>query len=196
MGLRNSIRHRGRSLATLSLLACGTFLVIAVGANRRDANEGAQEPSSGTGGAALFGESALPVVKDLNDTEVREAFALEGKILKDVSFVPMRLREGDDASCLNLNRAQNPQLWGVRPRALAGRFTFTKVMDPEAEEDPWLSLERPGAEDVVPAVGDENTVLWVWGRRSAARSTTRTNTANRSRSESSAWWRHPYCRAP
>jgi len=35
-----------------------------------------------------------------------------------VQVVPMRLREGDDASCLNLNRAQTPQLLGVQPELL------------------------------------------------------------------------------
>ena len=38
----------------------------------------------------------------------------------------MRVREGDDASCLNLNRAQKPRLLGVKPELLTDRFTFAK----------------------------------------------------------------------
>ena len=36
-------RRRKRSLATLGLLACGSFLVVAVGANRLDSTSGAEQ---------------------------------------------------------------------------------------------------------------------------------------------------------
>src|SRR5207249_1993267 len=49
LGVRNSARRLGRSLSAIGLLACGSFLVIAVGANRHDAREGAERRSSGTG---------------------------------------------------------------------------------------------------------------------------------------------------
>lgn len=163
MGVRNSIRRRGRSLASLSLLACGTFMVIAVGANKQDPGQGAELKTSGTGGSAFFGETAMPVVKDLNTEAGREEYVLSEKNLQDVTVVPMRLREGDDASCLNLNRAQQPQLWGVSPGEMAGRFTFSKVAGLPEGDDPWLALNQTIADDVVPAIGDENTVLWGLG---------------------------------
>ena len=47
--------------------------------------------------------------------------------LAGVNVVPLRVREGDVASCLNLNRAQKPRLLGVKPELLAGRFTFASV---------------------------------------------------------------------
>jgi hypothetical protein len=50
LGLRNSTRRAGRSLAVVALLACGTFLVIAVGANRHDPLVRAEARDSGTGG--------------------------------------------------------------------------------------------------------------------------------------------------
>jgi predicted lysophospholipase L1 biosynthesis ABC-type transport system permease subunit len=46
LGLRNSTRRSGRSLAVIALLACGTFLVIAVGANRHDPLAHAQRRDS------------------------------------------------------------------------------------------------------------------------------------------------------
>ena len=49
MGLRGSARRRGRSLACIGLLACGVFLLVAVGAFRLDPNDGAQERWSGRG---------------------------------------------------------------------------------------------------------------------------------------------------
>src|SRR5204863_3786292 len=102
LGLRSATRRRKRSLATVTLLASGAFLVIAVGANRLDANLHAESRSSGTGGFALIGESSLPIVQELNTKKGQEAFGLSGDELQGVGFVPMRVHAGDDASCLNL----------------------------------------------------------------------------------------------
>ena len=52
LGLRSNGRRRRRSLATIGLLACGVFLVVAIGAFRLDARLDATKRSSGTGGSA------------------------------------------------------------------------------------------------------------------------------------------------
>ena len=166
LAARNSARRRARSLTAIGLLACGSFLVIAVGANRHDPSEGAERRASGTGGFQLYGETTLPVYRDLNTEEGREAFGLEAEALLGVSVVPMRLRKGDEASCLNLNRAQAPNLLGVPPEALRqrGAFTFTRTLDKASEKDPWRLLERPGTNGEIPAIGDVNTVVWSLGK--------------------------------
>jgi len=150
MGWRGSARRRGRSLACIGLLACGVFLLVAVGAFRLDPNEGAQERWSGTGGFAFFGQSDVPVLYDLNTEKGREEMAVNG----DVSLVQMRVREGDDASCLNLNQTREPRLLGVDPQQLIDREAFTF-----AKGTGWEVLN--GAEDdAVPAVVDMNTGMW------------------------------------
>lgn len=147
LGIRNATRRRKRSLATIILLACGCFLIVAVGANRLDATRDAEKRSSGTGGFALVGESALPVVQDLNSSAGRDFYGLDAKALADVSFVPLRVHEGDDASCLNLNRAQTPRLLGVRPELLQSRgaFTFAQVAKGSPRDKGWLLLEPQSA---------------------------------------------------
>jgi hypothetical protein len=176
MGVRNVTRRRRRSLATMGLLACGSFLVAAIGVFRLDAVRNADHRASGTGGFALIGESTLPVVHDLNTATGREFYALEEAELTDVRFVPMRVREGDDASCLNLNRAQQPRLLGVPFEELASRgsFTFARTLDEAAEGNPWRLLGRAsleatadGAASVpeIPAIGDLNSILWAMGRK-------------------------------
>ena len=81
----------------------------------------ADSASSGTGGFAFIGQSALPIVQDLNSKAGRDFFALDEKSLQGVEVVPFRVHDGDDASCLNLNRAQTPRLLGVdRRRCKAG----------------------------------------------------------------------------
>lgn len=161
LAVRNGTRRRGRSLATAGLLASGSFLIVAIGAFRLDAQLDAASRASGTGGFALLAQSALPIARDLNAKAVQDAYNFKAGELKDVRFVPLRLREGDDASCLNLSRAQQPQVWGVDPAALAEReaFSFAAVEDGSAA-NPWLLLDAPAEEDVVPCILDQNTAQW------------------------------------
>jgi len=164
MGLRNSARRWGRSLAIIGLLACGSFLVIAIGANRHDPMRDAGKRSSGTGGFAFYGETTLPVLHDLNSKDGREVYGLDA--LEGVSFVPFRVHDGDDASCLNLNRPQNPRLLGVRPEYLRSRgaFTFAKTIGGFSNGDAWLLLEDMDGDDTVNAIADENTISWSVGK--------------------------------
>jgi ABC-type lipoprotein release transport system permease subunit len=131
LALRNSTRRSGRSLAVVGLLACGTFLVIAVGANRQNPLARAEARDSGTGGFALYGESAVPVLYDLNTESARRSVGLDPNELQGVGIVQLRVHDGDDASCLNLNRAQRPRLLGVNPEQLQqrGAFSFREIVD-------------------------------------------------------------------
>jgi len=80
LGMRNSTRRTGRSLAVVGLLACGVFLVIAVGANKKDPLAQSQQRASGTGGFALYGESAISIVYDLNSSTGRESMRLDESV--------------------------------------------------------------------------------------------------------------------
>jgi len=176
LGVRNATRRRKRSLAIIAMLACGSFLIVAVGANRLDAGRDATKRSAGTGGFAFWGETSLPVVNDLNDPKGRDFFGLDENELQGVSFVPLRLRAGDEASCLNLNKAQKPRLLGVTPELLAqrGAFTFAKLADGVNRTNPWSALVRgefypvngaPLAEDEVAAIGDAASIQWAMQKK-------------------------------
>ncbi len=169
LGLRGGSRRRSRSLATVGLLACGVFLVVAIGAFQLDAHTDATKRSSGTGGFALLGQATLPVTYDLNGAAGRDFYGLNAADLSDVAVVSFRVRDGDDASCLNLNRAQKPRLLGVRPEALAERhaFTFAGTQKGLPTDNPWLLLHRGsnGPADEIPAIGDENSILWALGKQ-------------------------------
>ncbi len=165
LALHGMARRPGRSLATVMMMATGVFLVIAIGANRHDVTRHADRRDSGTGGFALYAESTMPVLGDLNTTRGRQTYALGDEQFEGASVVNLRLREGDDASCFNLARAQRPRLLGVRPEALAkrGAFTFTRAIDEATLERGWKMLDDAGGNDVVPAIGDEATVVWGLG---------------------------------
>ncbi len=161
LGIRSCTRQRRRSVAIVALLASGAFIIAAIQANKLDATTETGR-SSGTGGFAFIGQSALPIVQDLNTPAGREFFSLEDSALKNVSVVACRVHDGDDASCLNLNRAQSPQLLGVDAAELQkrGAFTFSQLADSSLKKSPWDSLAQSGATDEVPAIGDDATITW------------------------------------
>ncbi|MBE7466283.1 MAG: ABC transporter permease [Planctomycetes bacterium] len=168
LALLGMARRPGRSLATVGLLASGTFLVAAVGAFRLDADQGAQERHSGTGGFTFYGESAFAVVHDLSSEDGRRMYALDDEFMADVSWAPFRLQPGDEASCLNLNRAQAPQVLGAPVQALAGReaFAFAEVMPGRAAAgSPWTLLEAEEPDGAIPAIVDQNSLLWALGKQ-------------------------------
>lgn len=169
LGVRSATRRQRRSLAVAGLLACGSFLVAAIGVFRLEAGRGTERRASGTGGFALIAEATQPVVHDLNAPAGRDAYGLDATALAGASFVPFRVREGDDASCLNLNRAQSPRLLGVNPDLLAARgaFTFARLAERAHATRPWQALKRGPATppDEVPAIGDAASIRWALGKR-------------------------------
>ncbi len=167
LGQRNAARRSRRSMATIGMLACGSFMIASIGVFQKDAETGADQPTSGTGGFELMGEASIAIVHDMNNPTNREDFYnIDEEVLKDVSFVPFRLRDGDQANCLNLNLAQEPRLLGVRPETLAGRFSFIDTMDGlEPGDNPWSILESAREAlklpaDVVPAIADQSVMMW------------------------------------
>ena len=187
LGVRSCSRRRTRSLGTIALLACGCFVIVSVGAFRLDANQDANKRSSGTGGFALIGGTTLPVIQDLDTQAGQEFFGLS---LRNASVISFRVRTGDEASCLNLNRAQRPRLLGVKPDLLTGRFTFVHAAKGLDVRQGWNLLRggdgpsprsvdsktKPGDEpsppqqpnsdapDEVPAIGDANSIEWALGK--------------------------------
>jgi len=166
LGLRNCSRRVGRSLAVAGLVACGVFMVVTVAANRRNVSAEATRRDSGTGGFALYGESSIGLSQDLNSESGRRSVGLEASDFLGVDFVQLRVRDGDDASCFNLNRAQRPRLLGVEPAELQerGAFGFREVIEGAAKEKGWELLNRDVEDGVVPAIGDYATVIWALGK--------------------------------
>ncbi|HGJ66794.1 TPA: ABC transporter permease [bacterium] len=164
MGSRNAVRRRGRSLAIIILLACGSFMIIAIGSNRLDSMKDMEKRSSGTGGFALYAETALPILKDLNDKDEQEALNLDLPDISNISFVQLRVRDGDDASCLNLNRVQNPRLLGVNPDELQkrGSFTFVKSLSNEGF-DMLKDVTQESGIKTINAIGDDAMITWSLG---------------------------------
>jgi putative ABC transport system permease protein len=156
---KNAKRNMVRSMSIVILFAIGAFLVISTGSNRKDLYADAEELSSGTGGFLYYAESTAPVLRQLNNPEVRYDYSLgEG-----YSFVQMRKADGDDASCLNLNKIINPQVLGVDPSRLDGRYSFVSRTPYLDEAHPWLSLQQKLPGGLIPAIADETVIKWGLG---------------------------------
>lgn len=163
IGQRNNARRRLRSLTLIGVLAAGVFITFTVGANRTSPLQNAEKRSAGTGGFALWGESALPILRDLNSDSGQDFYGFEKG---DASFVQLKMKEGDDASCLNLNRIANPQVLGVPPEELdqRGAFSFAALSDDVNPEHPWQALQLEYDNDVIPAIADQTVIVWSLGK--------------------------------
>jgi ABC-type lipoprotein release transport system permease subunit len=163
LGMRTATYRPGRSVLSIAVIAAATFILVSVEAFRRGdqlTDTGAQ---SGVGGFDLVIETLLPVVQDPNTREGREALNLFD-LDESVTFEPLRLLPGDDASCLNLYEPRSPRIVAARRSFLReGRFAFhSSLAETEAERtNPWLLLERAEADGVVPVIADANSMAYV-----------------------------------
>jgi hypothetical protein len=167
LGVRNGARCPSRSVLTAGLLACATFVIVAVAANRHTPADRPPEKSSGDGGFALMAESVVPLQQDLDTPAGREALGVPraaAAAFEGARLMPCRLRPGDDTSCLNLYAPGRPRIVGV-PEAMIerGGFRFRSSLAATAAEkaNPWLLLRKDCGPGVAPVFGDYNTVMWV-----------------------------------
>jgi hypothetical protein len=163
LGWANAARRPARSLTTAALVASAVFLLVVAGASRQGPAPRESAHDSGSGGFELLGRTSLPVLHDLRSPEGRESYGLAGEELEGVELLALRVRDGDEASCLNLDRPRSPRLLGARVSGLSGRFRFAAMLEPRA--DPWTLLEQDLGPELVPAVVDAVSLQWTLQRR-------------------------------
>ncbi len=153
LGRRGAALRPGRALVIAGTLAAGLFLVLASGSFRKYATGDQLDPTA-TGGFNLLATTTAPIKDDLTRS-------LPDKLREQTSLIPLRVREGDDASCLNLSSAQAPQLLGVDPAVMSGHFAFAStIQDPPDPANPWTILNQDLGPQTVPVVIDQNTLVW------------------------------------
>ena len=158
---RNRTQNIGRSLIIIILFALGTFLVVSTGANREDSLSNGNEKKSGTGGSKYFAETTVPVLFSLNDRDRRLNEGLATPFIAD-QFSKI---DGDDASCLNLNRATNPPILGADCTIFKDRFTFETKCAGIQNSEVWEALNRLSPDSVIPAIADQTVIEWGLGKK-------------------------------
>ena len=171
MALRNAARNPMRSTLSIGLVGATSFLIIAISAFHLDPSQRVPKLASGDGGFSLVAQSDQPIHQDVNTPDGRFDLAFskqDSEALGGATVHGVRVKPGDDASCLNLYQVRQPRILGVPNSLIArGGFAWTKTAasSPEERENPWLLLNRelPPDEDGtprVPVVIDMATAIW------------------------------------
>ena len=138
-GIRNVGWRPGRSIAALALIASASFLLLALESFRPT------DDRAGAGGYGLYAESRIPVFDNPDPAP---------------HWVRFRLRPGDDVSCLNLYQPRNPRILGAPSEFLRqARFRFASSVRPS--QNPWLLLEEDSGDGTIPAIVDQNSMLYI-----------------------------------
>lgn len=173
LAMRNAARNPGRSALTIGAIAAAAFLIVSVSAFRLDPASQGPSYSSGNGGFGLVAESDLPVYYDPNTPagQAELGFAADDSAtLEDTKVFPLRVKSGEDASCLNLYRPRQPRILGASDGFVQrGGFAFSaqQAGDESTARNPWLLLSRelPQQQNLekvprVPAILDEATAKY------------------------------------
>ena len=87
-------------------------------------------------------------------------------VLDGVHVDRFRLRPGDDGSCLNLYRPENPRIVAPTSQFVSrgGRFAFdaTLARDDAERANPWLLLNRDPGDGSIPAIVDSTSLAYVF----------------------------------
>ena len=163
MAFKSSSLNPGRSLLSAALVASACFVIVAVGAYGHRFGEELREKGSGAGGFWFHASSEIPLYFDLGSEDGRFELGLgpeTEQLLDGAEVFSMRFLPGDDVSCLNLYQPQEPRLLGVQDGFVErGGFAFGSVL--EGRENPWTLLEDDLGPNVIPAIGDANSVMWI-----------------------------------
>ena len=152
--------YPSRAITPVLFLAAGLFVVIITGANRKSFDRSEISNNGGTGGYLLWGETASPLLFDLNSPKGRYEYNLEEESLKSYSFVQAKKVAGDDASCLNLNQVESPPLLGLNASVFASeeRFSFVERIDDKI--NPWTMLDSLADNNTIYGIADQTVLQW------------------------------------
>jgi ABC-type antimicrobial peptide transport system permease subunit len=163
LAFRNSARNTRRSTLTAGIVSSAAFLVAAVASGRRDPLNELPDRQTGNGGFLLIGETATPVLYDLNTSYGRAQLGIDevNPLWSSIHVVPMRVQPGENASCLNLYQTVLPTILALPDDAIRAfadeqRFKFIGQTPRKA----WPLLLAPAENGIVPVLGDVNTLQY------------------------------------
>ncbi|MBL9161350.1 MAG: ABC transporter permease [Planctomycetaceae bacterium] len=156
LAARNVRRNASRTMLALGLAATASFLIVAMSAFRL------APTNRGVGGFDLLATADLPVLFDPGSESGRRelGFAAEDEAkLNEAVVVSFRVRNGQDASCLNLYKPTQPRILGA-PSNLETSSDFAW-----AGEGDWSLLNKDLGNDangqpIVPMALDRNTAFY------------------------------------
>ncbi len=141
----NLTRNQGSTLSVIISLACGVFLILAVGLNHYNPMADIDKNTGPTGGFDTMAKCSVPVTETVKSDSGH--------------YLAFREHGGDDASCLNLNRPVTPGIIGVNVDDIARHAPFSFAKTATSKQD-WRMLTADDESEYIPAVTDYNTIMW------------------------------------
>lgn len=167
---RNIRRRATRSLLIVGMLAATAFLILAIGAFRMDPVGVSANMDTFQGGVGFFTETDIPVTLSPAVSADRRQLGFSDADEKTLAGEPVfafRMRDGDNATCSNLYRPQEPAILGLPAefREKTG-FSWANRGATAADESPWTLLERELPPDnnglrQMPVILDQNTAMYM-----------------------------------
>lgn len=147
-GVVRALHSGSRGRALTILLATGVFLTIGMLAMKHDPAAGSELSSSGSGGFASLVYSTFPQT-------LADGIDLARRVTGSSKVVPVRVREGDEAGCMNMSVPQVPRLYALPVGEMAGLRAF----EPQNSGGIWSALYDQPEEGVIPALAADGAML-------------------------------------
>ena len=154
-------RHNPASaIAPVIFISAGIFALFITSLNRMDAGKSASNPGGGTGGYLFWTELNVPVTDDLKTSSGILNYGLDEDPFAEMEFVQISRKEGDDASCLNLNHVSSPPLLGIDPSDFIKKGSFSFASVSEDGSNPWELLQSKAVNNTIYGIADQTVLQW------------------------------------
>ena len=182
--IKSSILYKKKqALLSFVTLACGVLIVFSVGLNRQGFADSSQIRTA-TGGFALWAETSVPIFHNIQTEDGRSRLGLMN-LSNNAHVLQLLKYRADDASCLNLNRVETPNVLGIDMIDLKNsdfRITQT-IFDVPRNKRRHCRLDSQSPRygipayagmaekmqtthnGLIPALVDETVLRWTLGRR-------------------------------
>ncbi|MCL2416328.1 MAG: ABC transporter permease [Bacteroidales bacterium] len=167
-----SLRYKKKqALLSFVTLACGVLIVFSVGLNRQGFADSSQIRTA-TGGFALWAETSVPIFHNIQTEDGRSRLGLMN-LSNNAHVLQLLKYSADDASCLNLNRVETPNVLGIEMTDLIDadfRITRTIFDGSRSRRDAMHCISTidnftTTHNGVIPALIDETVLTWTLMRR-------------------------------
>ncbi len=165
LALLNLARKPGRSTATICILACALFILSTIQIFKLGTYIDPRDNRGGTGGFWWYGEFASGISDDEISADLLRNRGVE-MLDNEFTSLPIRMKDGDDASCLNLNRVNQPALVGVNSFLLDSLncFSFSSSLMNDQQENKWSILETSPNQNTIYGFADQSSIEWIMGK--------------------------------
>lgn len=152
------------TIGKLILISTGTFLISAISFNNTRSDFNSNNKKSGTGAFDIYSELGSPLEYNPNTNDGKKYYNIP-KSMNNLQFSTIYAIEGNDASCLNINKVSRPGLLGVDNVKFSNEnlFTFSDSVTNISSMNVWSELgqiKTSNNKTIINGVADMNVIKW------------------------------------